>query len=296
MKLFLVAAILALASATFVDFLTQLQGHHSFQRLSAEEKLLFGELVVAAENDELTQFIDRAGFTDVLKLMDHMSSYDAELFAAYLAEHSNYTHHANGHENVINKREDNDEHRHHNSLWDYLNSASSHANYNHLPAAEKATADGLRKAVQNHQLTAYVDQVGYGAVFGLLEQLDGDNLNTALHNLERALEAEAAQAVSVGKRQGNSHHGSHQGFYDYFASLKERYYAGLPAQEKQTYDDIMKAIETKTLTAYIDTAGYGPIFGFLEHLDSYHANRFYDELTNALESEAAAAAAAASSA
>jgi len=292
MKLCLLALTLALTGATFVDFLTSLQGHHSFQRLPAEEKLLFGELVVAAENDELKDFIDRAGFTSVLKLMDHMSSSDAELFAAYLAEHTNYTHHANGHENVINKRErDEDEHRHHNSLWDYLNSANSHANYDRLPAQEKATADGLRAAVQTKTLTAFIDQVGYGAVFGLLEQLDGNNLDTALHNLEQALEAEVAQnAVIVGKRQGNSHHGSHQGFWDYFNNVGTQYYDGLPAQEKQTYDAIKHAIETKTLTQYIDQTGYGAIFGLLEHLDSYHANRFYDYLNDALESEAAAAA------
>ena len=69
-KLMITAILVAMAGAAFVDFLDDLQGHHSFERLSEEEKLLFGGLVVAAENDELQQFIDRMGLIPVLKLMD----------------------------------------------------------------------------------------------------------------------------------------------------------------------------------------------------------------------------------
>jgi len=97
-KLCISALLLAIAAGSFVDFLDSIQKHSSFQRLPADDKLLFGQLVVAAENNELKEFIDGVGLSDVLKLMDHMSQYDAERFAAYLAEHSNYTHHAHGHE------------------------------------------------------------------------------------------------------------------------------------------------------------------------------------------------------
>merc|ERR1712121_313984 len=120
MKWVLLSLCIALSGATFLDFLATLQTHSSFQHLSAEEKLLFGELVVAAENNELSELIDRVGLGKVLKLMDHMSHYDAEKFAAYLAEHSNYTHHAHGHEDVIHKRDDDNDEDHHGNLYNYL--------------------------------------------------------------------------------------------------------------------------------------------------------------------------------
>ena len=73
MKLLLLASLLVLVNASFVEFLQGLQHHSSFQRLPEEEKLLFGQLVVAAEDDELTEFIDRTGLIHVLKLMDRES-------------------------------------------------------------------------------------------------------------------------------------------------------------------------------------------------------------------------------
>ena len=70
MKLYLLAVFLVLVNASFVDFLESLQHHSSFQRLPEEEKLLFGELVLAAESNGLTVFIDDVGLMKVLKLMD----------------------------------------------------------------------------------------------------------------------------------------------------------------------------------------------------------------------------------
>lgn len=272
-----------------MDFLTQLQSHHSFQRLSAEEKLLFGELVVSAENDELKEFIDRAGVDNVLKLMDHMSQYDAELFAAYLAEHSNYTHHAHGHDDVINKRDsDNDHHSddHHHNLWYYLTQHTSY--YSHLPAEEEATFNALKQAAEDHTLTSYIDQVGYGAVFGLLEHLDSSHSDEVNRMIQNALAAEASSSVQVNKRQGHSAE-HHSNFFNYVSSLRTQYYENLPEEEQKTYHDLLSAAQSKTLTAYIDQNGYGAIFGFIEHLDYWHASEVYNYLEAALAAEAAAA-------
>lgn len=289
MKFFVLGLLLAVASGTFVDFLVSIQSHHSFQRLPEGDKLLFGQLVVAAENNELTEFIDRVGLVPVLKMMDHMSSYDAEKFAAYLAEHSNYTHHAPDHGDVINKRSEDlakRAHDHHDSLHDYMMGLHS-PYYQHLPEQEKQTFNGLVQAAANKQLTAYLATIGYGPVFGLLEHLD-DNHAFEVHQLiENALTAEAASTGPV-KRQFSHHHSD---FYDYLQNLNSQYYEHLPEEERQIYHDLTSAAQAHNLTDYIHTHGYGPIFGFLEHLDRFHADQAYKYLTNALTAEAEAAAA-----
>lgn len=283
MKLVLAALLVAAVGATFLDFLAELQQHHSFQRLSEEEKLLFGGLVVAAENNELSVFIHRMGLPSVLELMDHMSHTDAHQFSAYLAEHSNYTHHTTDNQDVINKRDEDD---HHDSLHRLLERLEGEYYEDHLPRMERDTLNGLRHAAASRNLNQYIDSVGYGAIFGLLEYLDSSHSQQVSNLINLALAAEAAAAAPVVKRQSNTH----SNFYNYLSQLNSRYYDSLPAQEQSTYHALKDAVEAKTLTAYFDTNGYGPLFGFLEHLDSYHANQVYDYVEKALESEAAAAA------
>ncbi|KAL8611832.1 hypothetical protein ACOMHN_041294 [Nucella lapillus] len=236
--------------------------HHSFQRLPSEEKLLFGELVVAAENNELDEFVDRVGLVRVLKLMDHMSSYDAEKFAAYLAEVSIFVRGArgggggaSGHEDVINKRG----HDHHSSLFSYISDLHS-SYFEHLPAPEKTKFNGLLQAANDKQMTQYLTTIGYGPVFGLLEHLNADHAYEVHRLIENALAAESAVPAPV-KRQLGGHHGN---FYNYLQSLNSEYYETLPAPERQIYHDLMDAVKNHNLTAYIDANGYGPIFGFLE--------------------------------
>ncbi|XP_076469654.1 uncharacterized protein LOC143299981 [Babylonia areolata] len=277
--------LVTLAGATFLDFLTELQQHHSFQRLPNEEKLLFGELVVAAENDELKDFIDRVGLVRVLKLMDHMSHSDAEKFAAYLAEHSNYTHHAPDHGDVINKRQDDDEDQHGN-LYSYL--SVLHSSYYHrLPAQEQETLQRLTYAAQHRHLTEYLSTVGYGPVFGLLEQLDDPHAFEVSRLIENVLAAESSAPSGPVKRQDLNNY--HHGFYNYLQNLNSQYYEHLPEEERKVYHDLLDAVQNKNLTGYIDANGYGPVFGFLEHLDYFHAEQTYDYLSNALQAEAAAA-------
>jgi len=301
LKVLMLGALAAVAAGSFLDFLNDIRGHSSFQRLPSEDKLLFGQLVVAAENDELREFIDRVGLTSVLKLMDHMSQYDAERFSAYLAEHSNYTHHAHGHEDVINKRDDDDD-DHHSKLWNLL-----HGRYHsvHLPSQEQQTLGGLMQAAHDRKVTQFIDQVGYGAIFGMLEYT-GHYSDDITKVIEYAMAAEA-QGSSAAKRQsshsshsGSSHSGSHhswnsQDFWNYFTGLSTTYYERLPQQEKDTYHALTDAAKANNLTGYIADNGYGPIFGFLEHLDYVHANQVYDYLEQALESEKAAAATPAAS-
>jgi len=277
MKLYLLAFLAVVTSATFLDFLRELQSHSSFQRLPEEEKLLFGQLVLAAEYDELAEFIDRTGLIPVLKLMDHMSHSDAEKFAAYLAEHSNYTHHAPDHTDVINKRDD-DHHHHLHSLTQLLHDRY----YSSLPATELNTLNQLAHAAQTQSLTDLLSTIGYGPVFGLMEQLNSDHSYQLSTLLQNAL-AKESQTVARVARQ--SHHSN---FYNYLQGLNSRYYEGLPEEERQVYHDLLDATQNKTLTQYIANNGYGPIFGFIEHLDSWHANQAYDYIAKALEDEKAA--------
>ena len=41
--------------------------------------------------------------------------------------------------------------------------------YGHLPSEERSTYNGLLHATERKHLKQYIDSVGYGAVFGLLE-------------------------------------------------------------------------------------------------------------------------------
>jgi len=151
-------------------------------------------------------------------------------------------------------------------------------------------------AARHHRVTQYVDQIGYGAIFGLLE-FSGHYADDIARMIESAIASEAASA-SRNKRQwshSNNHHWSSQDFSHYLETLNNQYFERLPDQEKQIYHDIKAAADANNLTGYIAENGYGPIFGFLEHLDYFHANQVYDYLEKALASEAAAAAAATTS-
>ncbi|KAK7499577.1 hypothetical protein BaRGS_00009229 [Batillaria attramentaria] len=248
----LFCALLAVATCSFVEFLDSLQNHHSFQRLSQEEKLLFSELVLSAEEGTVSDFIDRVGLGSVIKLMDHMSSYDAQKFEAYLAEPSN--------QDVVSRRQLDRLYE----LGDYLR--QHHLRYfDHLPQPERQTYHDLMEASDNGNLTDYIHQVGYGPIFGLLEHLDYTHSNEVYHLLERQLASEA----SVEKRD------EHHEFRDYLSGLQSQYYQHLEDPEKATFNGLLDAATTGDVTGYIDSIGYGPIFGLLEHLDYTHSNQIY---------------------
>lgn len=70
MKVLAVLVVVAVGvwAEDFNSFLTQVQQKYTFTHLAETEKLLFSELVFAAEENTVTSFIDRAGFSNVLKL------------------------------------------------------------------------------------------------------------------------------------------------------------------------------------------------------------------------------------
>ena len=75
MKLLLLSMVVAVVAGAqthpdFTAFLNQIFGHASFQRLPDEDRLLFSELVMGAEADELQAFIDRIGLLKVIELVD----------------------------------------------------------------------------------------------------------------------------------------------------------------------------------------------------------------------------------
>lgn len=273
------------------------------------EKLLFSQLVVAAEEGTLESFIDDKGLVNVIQLMDHMSQYDAQKFEAYLAEHLNYTHHLPSNNDVVNKRDydDDDDHNKHSGggaaggrdgdtnehNWqdfsNYLQSLHTQY-YEGLPEQEKQTYHGLMNAAQHQNMTQYVDDVGYGPIFGLLESLDYTHANELYNLLEAGLAASAP--ASVQKRERHDNDDDRHGFHNYLSGLQSSYYQNLPRPEKTTFNDLMAAAMKNNVTGYIDSVGYGPIFGLMEHLDYTHANRVYDFIELHLQSEAQTTAAA----
>merc|ERR1719277_2131588 len=166
--------------------------------------------------------------------MDHMSQYDAERFAAYLAEYSNYTHHAPGHESVIHKRDDDDDH--HSKLWNLL-----HGHYHsvRLPDQEQKTLHDLMAAVHDRKVTQYIDQVGYGAIFGLLE-FSGHYADDIGNMINGAIAAEAAaEANNLTGYIADNGYGPIFGFLehlDYFHA-------------NQVYDYLTKALESEKAAA-----------------------------------------------
>ncbi|XP_012942345.1 uncharacterized protein LOC106012815 [Aplysia californica] len=112
MKVVAILAVVAFVTvqADFVAYLKEIQTHRSFQSLSIEDKVLFAELVQAAETDTLQAFIDRVTLLKVVELMDRMYYVDAQKFSGYLAEHLGYHHHTDTvKDDIINKRDDDDD-------------------------------------------------------------------------------------------------------------------------------------------------------------------------------------------
>ncbi|XP_012936564.1 uncharacterized protein LOC101861883 [Aplysia californica] len=152
-----------------------------------------------------------------------------------------------------------------------------------LPHHEKSTWDHLVQAAQGDALSAYISDHGYGEIFGVLEHLDHMDSQTFMNFLEMQLQKEKTAAGTV-KRD------SHRSYHDTLTNYHHDYYEHLSRAEKRTWDGLTNAAKTDTVTAYISSIGYGPIFGLLEHLDYNHGNDFMDSLEYQLQKEAANAA------
>jgi len=275
MRVLVVLVLVVAVSGTFQEFLASLQTHSSFTQLPDGDKLLFGELVVAAEDNELKEFIDRVGLTSVLRLMDHMSSSDAAKFAAYLAEHSNYTHHAPHNQDVVNKKRQFPPEGH----GEFGNFLQKQLEYymEHLPHQELATYQGLLQAVRHHDVTGYIDTVGYGAIFGLLERLDSAHASEVERMIMHALSVEASVNTQPARRQDH-----HNNFHTWLTEIMQV----LPVSEHDMFYALQTAVSRQDVTGFINHYGYGAIFSIIEFLDHSHQDMFYSYLEHALKIEA----------
>jgi len=297
-------ALFGFVCGTFLDFLKEVEQHSSFRHLSQEDKLLFAELVQYAEEspDGLKNFLDRTDISDTIKLLDHLNSYDSLRFAAYLAEHQNWTHHTDAHQSVIHRRDDDDDDDHHHHHSNLIGHLEKH-HFDDLPSEEREVFDGLRSAAHARNVTAFV-HAHPGAVFALIEW-SASHSTELMHFLEQAMNAEAAPANLKRQSSHDWHHSNHNwqwsgqngNFTNFWTNtIGEGYYETLPEEERKVYHDIKAALEAGNLRGYFDEYGYGPLFGLYEHLDIYHKSKVEDFLVKALAEEDAAAAAAAAAA
>eukprot|EP00916_Digyalum_oweni_P019423 GHVL01032312.1.p1 GENE.GHVL01032312.1~~GHVL01032312.1.p1 ORF type:complete len:214 (+),score=9.06 GHVL01032312.1:53-694(+) len=204
--LLLLCALAALATcqrgSDFTAFLNEIPQHASFQRLAEPERLLFAELIMAAEisKDELKVFIDREGILKVIQLVDHLSDADAHKFAEYLAQHMGYHtdshewHHLQGwlggrpHGGHGNKRDSEpDRDQHWNNLYGIMHDLQRDGYFHHLPDHDRHTLEGLMKAVNDRAVQQYIDSVGYGAIFGLLNDINTEHAHEIYTFLELGL-------------------------------------------------------------------------------------------------------------
>merc|ERR1719229_466992 len=114
--------------------------------------------------------------------------------------------------------------------------------------------------------------------------MDVASYNQLLHLMEAQLQAEAAAAGTVKRDNDNENH-----FHGHLSDWHSQHSHTLPDQEKATYEALMAAAQTNTVTQWIETHGYGPIFGLIEHMDYRHGNDLLNKLQDQLNKEAAAA-------
>merc|ERR1712121_516206 len=94
---------------------------------------------------------------------------DAHKFEAYLAEHLGYHKHDPSVSGVINKRDDDDDDDD-DDFGKNLDALSSH-----IPSQDKRVWDSLIASARTNTVTKWIDDHGYGVVFGLMEHLNHMN-------------------------------------------------------------------------------------------------------------------------
>ncbi|KAK7502205.1 hypothetical protein BaRGS_00006569 [Batillaria attramentaria] len=101
--------------------------------------------------------------------------------------------------------------------------------YHSLPPQEQQTMDHLMQAVENNTVQQFVDEEGYGKILGLLSYMDPHHAEDVARLLEM-----------------------HSG-----------YYRQLPDQELGTLDNLIVAVQTRTVHQFVEEEGYGNILGLL---------------------------------
>ncbi|GFO29171.1 hypothetical protein PoB_005567600 [Plakobranchus ocellatus] len=299
-SLAVVVSATVLVNADFLTYLKEIQSHDYFQRLSTDDKVLFSELVMAAETNTTKELIDRVGLLPVLELIDHMSYVDASKFSAYLGEPSNSDVLT---KRSLHKRDDDDDDDDDDdsgsssggdsiSLCLYLvypysfvmsDDAQGGGNTN---KAERKVLDKITKATTSEAVTDIVSQSGYGVIFGLIENLADAEATSFLHMME---DSDTVVEKRDDDDSGSSSSSSGERSKHYFLPgmmmrdplVSPQGKSNLNKGEKRVMDQIKEAANTDTVTEYLLSTDYGVIFGLLENMDQGQTN----ELLQVLQSK-----------
>ncbi|XP_046542712.1 uncharacterized protein LOC124253040 [Haliotis rubra] len=168
-------------SYKFADYLKDIEQSHEFFSMNPTEKLLYSELIMAAEKGsaDLTAFIKAQTFDKIIRLIDHLDKDDIPHFEGYLAAHL-----TGG--SIFGKRQSGSD------LFNFLNELHlAHKIEDDLSDADMQVFLEILYAAEHNTLTQYIDQKGYAAVLDLMSQIDDDEVHGFDQLIIRHLEMEA---------------------------------------------------------------------------------------------------------
>ncbi|XP_067685470.1 uncharacterized protein [Haliotis asinina] len=171
----------------FADWLKDIEKSHEFFNMVPTEKLLYSELVMAAEQGSaaLTAFIKAQTFDKIIRLIDHFDKDDIPHFQGYLAAHLNGG-------SILGKRQSGSD------LFNFLRELHlAHKIEDHLSHADMRVFLEILYAAEHNTLTQYIDQKGYAAVLDLMSQIDEDEAHGFDRMIIRHLELEAAMTKTT---------------------------------------------------------------------------------------------------
>ncbi|XP_046542716.1 uncharacterized protein LOC124253041 isoform X3 [Haliotis rubra] len=172
----------------FADYLKDIEKTHEFFNMAPTEKLLFSELIMAAEQGsaDLTAFIKAQTFDKIIRLIDHLDEDDIPHFQGYLAAHLGGS--------IFGKRQSSSE------LFSFMKDFQlAHKIEDDLSHTDLRVFLEILYAAEHNTLTQYIDQKGYGPVLALMSQIDDDEAHGFDQLIIRHLEMEAKMTkTSVG--------------------------------------------------------------------------------------------------
>nr|ABO26591.1 putative perlucin 2 [Haliotis discus discus] len=166
----------------FADWLKDVQKSHEFADMTPDDKLLYSQLIQAAEQGSaaLTTFIDSQTFDKIVGLIDHLDDDDIPHFEAYLAYHLHGT--------ITKRQSDSD-------LFSFLRDLHlMHKIEDDLSHQDMQVFLEIMYAAEHNNLTQYIANKGYGPVLDLMSQIDKDESHGFDMLIMRHLEHEASTA------------------------------------------------------------------------------------------------------
>ncbi|XP_071083073.1 uncharacterized protein [Haliotis cracherodii] len=170
----------------FAGWLKDVQKSHEFAHMTAEDKLLYSQLIQAAEQGSaaLTTFINSQTFDKIVGLIDHLDKDDIPHFEGYLAAHLQGTT-----TTAPVKRQSGSD------LFSFLRDLHlMHKVEEDLSHSDMRVFLEIMYAAEHDTLTQYIDNKGYGPVLDLMSQIDKDQTRDFDKLLMRHLEHEAAMS------------------------------------------------------------------------------------------------------